>query len=173
MRLTYLLLSIFLLCMPCHAGQLYKVVQEDGTVIYTDMPAANAIPVDLSSANSAVMPAFDAKLPAKQKKTSNNKPAVQYALEISQPADQQTIRNNSGDMSVIAKITPNTSGLAQLFLDGKMIMQQASLNFDLHNINRGEHVIKIKLVSQTGKLIASSQDRVFYLHRASVLNRSN
>ncbi|WP_438864807.1 DUF4124 domain-containing protein [Neptunicella sp.] len=168
-----LTLCFYLLCTVTYAGQLYKVIQQDGSVVYTDIPTGNAQPVDLSSANSAVMPAYQGKIPTTTRNQKVEKTSVSHQLIISSPTEQQTIRNNNGELSVVASIEPKASGIAQLFLDGKMLIQQASLNFTLHNIDRGEHVISIKLVSQSGKLIASSQDRVFYLHKASVLTRPN
>lgn len=168
-----LTLCFYLLCTMAYAGQLYKVIQEDGSVIYTDMPTANAEPIDLSSANSAVMPAYQGKVAVDPQPQKVQKASINHQLIINYPTEQQTIRSNSGELSVVASIEPKTSGIAQLYLDGKLLIQQASLSFNLRNIDRGEHKISIKLVSQSGKLIASSQDRVFYLHKASVLNRPN
>jgi hypothetical protein len=42
--------------------------------------------------------------------------------------------------------------------------------FVLRNIDRGEHIIKMQLLNDKGKIIASSKPITFYMHRASVNN---
>lgn len=168
-----LILFVYLFCIPVYAVQLYKVIRADGSVVYTDIPSADAKAIVLSSANSAIMPAYQGNMPASHTPAPSGKATISHKLTINYPKEQQTIRNNSGDLSVVASIEPKVSGIVQLFLDGKMLKQQTNLTFELHNIARGEHVISIKLINQSGKIIAFSPDRVFYLHQASALNRPN
>ena len=45
---------------------------------------------------------------------------------------------------------------------------QTHTMFVLHNIDRGEHQIKMKLLNEKGKVIALSKVITFYMHRSSV-----
>ena len=40
--------------------------------------------------------------------------------------------------------------------------------FALRNIDRGEHQIKLELLNEKGKVIASSEAVTFYMHRARI-----
>ncbi|MBC3767894.1 DUF4124 domain-containing protein [Neptunicella marina] len=162
---TALLLSM--LSAVSHAT-LYKVINKDGSVTYTDIPVEGAVPVDLSNTNSAVMPAMNTpKMKAPSLTPSKIKPA--YLVNITRPTQQQTLRDNNGDLTVVAQVTPSRAAIAQLFLDGELIKQQSELTFELTNIDRGEHHVQIKLVNNSGKVIALSETITFYLHRASAL----
>ena len=56
----------------------------------------------------------------------------------------------------------------QLVLDGKPHQKpQKHSMFSLRDIDRGEHQIKMLLLDDKGKVIASSTSVTFYMHRAS------
>ena len=40
--------------------------------------------------------------------------------------------------------------------------------FILRDVDRGEHKIKLELINNQGKIIASSKERTVYLHRSRV-----
>lgn len=154
------------------SGQLYKVVDADGNIVYTDQPLPNAEAVNVTNTNT--MPAMQSTVMAKSPAAT----AANFKVNIVSPSHQQTVRNNSGDVNIQVSIDKGSSkvsfnGLLQLFLDGKLHHQQTNLLFSLKGIDRGEHKIIVKLVNNSGKVIASSPESIFYLHRASVLTRAN
>jgi hypothetical protein len=58
--------------------------------------------------------------------------------------------------------------MMQLLLDGKPHNKpQTHSMFSLKDINRGEHRIKMLLLDEEGKIIASSTSVTFYMHRTS------
>ena len=154
------------------AGELYKIVHKDGSVTYTDTPQAGAVEVDMSKSNSAVMPALNkgtSQLPSKRVA----KAFPDYSLSIVSPADQQTIRNNLGKVTVNGRITPIGNGKFELYLDGALAQTSTAPSFQLQNVVRGEHSIQIKFIHHTGKILASSESSVFFMHQASVLINPN
>ena len=165
MRLSWL---FTLFALSAQSATLYKVVQADGTVVYTDRPVAGAVPVALPNANTSQ------SLAPKQvtKPTAPSKPDVNYNISILSPAHEETIRNNQGEVKVSASIEPKAVGLFQLVLNGQVLATGASPQFVVQGVPRGEHQLEVRLVSKSGKILASSPTRVFYLHQASVLNRS-
>lgn len=166
MRLSWLL-AMFALSVQ--GATLYKVVKADGTVVYTDRPVAGAVPVALPSVNTSqsLAPKQDAK-----PTTTPPKPDINYHISIQSPAHEETIRNNLGAVKVSASIDPKGVGMFQLVLDGQVVSTKAFPQFSLQGVPRGEHKIEVQLVDKSGKILASSPSRIFYLHQASVLNRS-
>lgn len=154
------------------AGDLYKIVHKDGSVTYTDTPQLGAVEIDMSKSNSATMPALNSgagQLPAKRV----TKAHPNYELNIVSPIDQETIRNNIGKVTVSGQISPIGNGKFELYLDGALAQTSTAPSFQLQNVVRGEHVIQIKFIHHTGKILASSKPSVFFMHQASVLINSN
>ncbi|GAA6171545.1 DUF4124 domain-containing protein [Colwellia sp. KU-HH00111] len=95
----------------------------------------------------------------------------EYQVLINIPKNNSTIRDNTGSIYIQGTIKPIFKrGLTiQLVLDGEPYQApQTDTRFSLRNINRGEHQIKMQLLNEKGKVIASSDIITFYMHRASV-----
>lgn len=168
--MTKKLLCALLLMLALPTGAtLYKVVKPDGTVVYTDKKQPGAILVKIGNANSATIPAFSPQK-AKPQLKKQLKPPVNYQLSILQPADQQTIRSNPGNLKVSAKLTPITGGQFQLFINQTLVKTQLTPQFELSNVDRGELQIEIKFINSKGKVLATSPVHTVYLHRASILS---
>ncbi len=170
----YIVALLTLICVIGFAATLYKVVNKDGSITYTDQPVEGAVPVDLSNVNSATMPAL-AK-PAKTLKrdaSAKQLKSIDYQLSFTTPRDEQTIRNNAGTVNVSATLTPTSPGLYELLLDGVPVDTQPTANFTLENINRGEHSLQMRFKNNSGKILASTSPIVFYLHKASALIKAN
>ncbi|TDF35066.1 DUF4124 domain-containing protein [Alteromonadaceae bacterium M269] len=166
MRITILLL--LLLASLASAQTVYKVITEDGKVIYSDRPAGNAKPVELKKLNSVSLPPVKNRVPTA---TVQKKPEVKYTIAFKQPADQATVRNNNGTIRVSATITPRANGLFHLFMDGKQVASNTQPNFTLQNVDRGAHHLQIKYLSGPGKVLASSPSIEVFMHRASIFIR--
>jgi hypothetical protein len=94
----------------------------------------------------------------------------EYEIVINTPKNNATIRDNTGSIYISGGIKPRfKTGLeVQLLLDGKPHNKpQTHSIFSLRDINRGEHKIKMLLLDEKGKVIASSTLVTFYMHRAS------
>ncbi|MEO9946862.1 DUF4124 domain-containing protein [Paraglaciecola sp.] len=174
MKLLYII-GLLLLCITASANVIYKTVKEDGTVVYTDIPSKGATSVNLSAVNSAVIPTL---------KGSNAKPNISgphkqpekvivYTVSILNPVAEQTIRNNSGELTVTAQVSPDTPGKYNLFLDNQLVSTKGNGLFRLENLERGAHEIEVKFLNNSGKILASSELQTFYLHKASALFTPN
>lgn len=174
----YILLSL-LVTTVTNSAQLYKIVNDDGSVTYTDTYQPNAQEVNLTSTNSAVMPSISASSTASNRQKKVLKEFPEYKLTFISPVDKQTIRNNSGNMTISASLnsasnlTATPSGKFQLIIDGMLKQSKPVPIFTVQNLDRGEHSVQIKLIHQTGKILASTETRVFYLKQASRLINPN
>lgn len=169
---TTVLLSV-MLSFAAAASTLYKVVNEDGSITYTDIPAPGAEPVDLSKVNSAVMPSLTTNKQTNPQVKPTQKPTIEYQLSLISPTQEQTVRDNLGNLTVRAKLSPQSAGMFQLVLDGEVVQTQPQPVFELTNLNRGEHTIQVHFLQNRGKILASTPSTVFYLRRASALINPN
>lgn len=153
--------------MAQEAKKIYVTRDANGVLVFSDSPQADAEEVNLSS-RANMMEATDPTLPARKQ------PAKEpFTVEIVQPEDQGTVRDNTGSVYVSGKISPMFQrGLrVRLLIDGKAQAEpQNNAVFILRDIERGEHKLQMELFDQSGKLIATSPVTTFYLHRASVIS---
>lgn len=172
MMIKVLLFSILVISLaaPVHPNstQIYVWRNESGELVFSDSPKAGAEELTTADANiiQSVTSVKTKVLDIKPQKIQND-----YEIVISSPEDQATIRDNTGSVYISANIKPIFKiGLKiQLLLDDKPYGQPQPLAvFSLKNIDRGEHKIKMLLMNETGKIIASSKPVTFYMHRASV-----
>lgn len=149
------------------ATQLYTWTDDNGVVHYSDKPVLGAQPAVISDNNNVVPRLNEGSLPT----TQTTGKSQGFKLAIRTPANQETIRDNLGRLSINGSSEPQEipQGYSyRLLLNGQIVNQGAgSPDFTLTNVNRGEHKMKIELVDPTGKIIASSPVSVVYLHRTS------
>ncbi len=149
--------------------KIYVWRNDEGVLVFSDSPKPGAEEVEIKEPNN--MSSIDTSV-------LDLKPKVikeDYEVEINQPAMNATIRDNTGSVYVAGRIKPIFKrGLKiQLYLDDKPYEEpQPHSMFVLRNIDRGEHIIKMKLLNEQGKVIALSNPITFYMHRAAV-NKAN
>lgn len=92
-------------------------------------------------------------------------------IAITQPANEQTVHSNLGELTVNVRVTDaapgsrvrlNVDGRAQLTTDGSVIA--------LPGLDRGTHVLKAELLAADGQVIAASPPVTVYLWHASRRN---
>lgn len=153
---------------------IYKRVEADGTIVYSDIPTAKSEMLDLENYKANVIPrlAVASSLQA-NKKNQKDKHSINYQLNIIGPSAGQTIRDNSGNLAVTGKLEPSGKGTYSLELNGELFASANSPSFLLHNVPRGAHQLQIHFKDNLGKILASSPIQKVFLHRATVLNRAN
>ncbi|MCL1121930.1 DUF4124 domain-containing protein [Shewanella seohaensis] len=164
---TFTLISLLLLSLFAQAT-VYKWVDKDGKVHYSDEPHPNAEVVELKekTLNQIALP------PVKNDADDSQViQQIQYQVVITSPEEEETVRDNNGDFRVTATVTPEIKSqyLMALKLDGQTVGQpQVGGIFQLKNIDRGEHTIVVDAMTQNGKVFASSSPRKIFLHQAAM-----
>ncbi|WP_338291064.1 DUF4124 domain-containing protein [Planctobacterium marinum] len=151
--------------------KIYKVVKPDGTVIYTDKPPPGASEYKLLKKPNLI-PSIVTNPNSKTKQTQLT-PVVKPMLELLTPANEATVRNNAGEVTIEASLVPEMTGQFILYLNGQLHARHSAPKFELEGLNRGSYNIKIEFFDQSGKLLASTQPSTFYLHKASALIQAN
>ncbi|WP_462156633.1 DUF4124 domain-containing protein [Pseudoalteromonas sp. GB56] len=147
---------------------IYVYKDENGNLVFSDTPRKGAEKVTL---NKPVMnmPSTDTSI---FNEATNDLEKVKFSISISSPAQEETIRDNTGSVHVSGIIKPRflQGHQVQLYLDGKAYEKpQKSLLFVMRDIDRGEHNIVLKLLDSEGKVLANSEPVVFFLHRRSMI----
>lgn len=184
MKHAWLLLLIFIL--PAQA-EIYRWVDDDGNVVFSDEPHANAEKIEVSP-STVYTPQENIEdadedddilklSPDEPPTVEEAQPAVpDYQLRIVAPANDESIWVNNGNVTVDMIVEPQLDAergdLIELQLDGSQVATpQAGTTFQLNNLSRGTHNLSAHVIDSNGNRLTTSANVTFHLHRASVLNR--
>ena len=164
-----LLLIMYLFVIPAFAADVYRSVDENGNIIYTDKPTPDAEKIRIDEIQTIDSP--DVK-PFKYTPQKDDKKAFSYSLSITSPADGDAIRSNNGDITISATVKPNlASGYKlALYMDGG-VAATGGPQFNLTNVDRGTHSAEVAIQDRNGKEVQRSSPVTFTVLRASVQNQ--
>jgi hypothetical protein len=168
MRSIVVCILLVMACSLSAQSKVYKIVNKDGTISFSDSPAPGAEEVTLS----AITNTMQSMLSTSPTAPVQSKQAPQYQLSILSPAPEATVRNNTGRINIAAQIEPQVRGTYELNFDGEIYTSITGV-FNLEDINRGSHSYQVKFADNSGKVIASSESRTLHMHQASVLIRNS
>jgi len=164
-------LTILMLALACPvSAQIYKWVDDDGNIIYSDTPHTGA--EELPSTKVQTLPS--PPLPQAGAKPAQKPTAVPYqTLAISNPNDGVTMRDNSGQVSVSVSLSPalqvRFGHKLELRVDGRPFAEAGQgTHFQLTQLDRGAHSLQAVVLDKDRQVFASSANVTFYLHRQSV-----
>ena len=156
--------------LPGHtAGELYKCKGENGETVFSDQPCPGGETLPMRETPTYAPPAAP-KLPVGENSAAaKKKPDQTYQVQITEPAIDAVIRDNEGKVSVSASIQPSLDEdhRVQLLLDGAVVGSPGRAStWELADVERGEHNIRVEVIHKAGKLLGSAQGK-FMLFRAS------
>ncbi len=168
------LIALALVCaasLPAMA-EVYKTVDEDGNVTYTDNPAAKEGKVE-----AVKLPAVNTQpaLKTTTDKTKKSEASSGYKeVSILSPAQDATIP--PGQLNVVVQVFMEPAlqpgHLIQLLHNGQPYGDAAyATSFSIDQLIRGEHNVQAQVIDEKGNTVASSGSVTFYVKRASPLNR--
>jgi hypothetical protein len=171
---TVALASLGLLCASALADNgtttVYKWVDAQGIVHYSDQPHPNAQKLEVRGAQTfSAMPESSSSAPPAQTQPSG--PAYD-SCAISQPADQQMLMNvYSATATVQTSPQLRTGDQIHLFVDGKQIPgSSSSFTFPVF---RGQHSVQAVIEDSTGQIVCETASVTFFVHQPSIQNPSN
>lgn len=175
MRILFYILSLFILTTTTVAATIYKSVDENGNVVFTDKPGGKAEKV--VPPESTIIKSTPTKTTQNQSSNTSKQNSIVTSyqnIRIANPSNDMSIRENNGNVTVTMEITPPldiTSGhKIALFLDGKQGGTTQSLTFVFNNLDRGTHELRAAIIDRKGKILKQSNSITFYLHRFSILH---
>jgi hypothetical protein len=140
------------------SAEVYKTVDKNGRITYTDQPPANtsAKPVELKSINS--IPAPTQVPDYSQADTGNLQEPQEYQVQILAPENGRTLL--ADERSVKVDISSNTSlengDLYAYKIDGAILQTTKELSYVIVEPPRGEHILTVDVVGSNGQSLAQS-----------------
>lgn len=151
-------------------AEVYKRVSPDGSVEFTDVPGSGKEePVKLAPMSTfKATPTAPTRSPGSRPAPSSNK---YTSLKITSPANNTSIRDNAGNLSINVSVSPalRAGHKLVLLIDGSPKTEGQSGQFKLTNIDRGSHTLQVKVVDAASKPLISSKTVTIHLQRFSVL----
>ena len=155
------------------AEKIYRVVEEDGNVTFTDIPPndAGAVVEPHSIPGTNITSAIPTA-PISADKTDRSDALAAYITRIAFPSSESTIPMGPGDFVVVeAEISPRLDSREQLILllDGETVgAPQAVPRWQLTNVFRGAHRLQVVRVSETGAAQSQSSEHTVYVMRPAM-----
>ena len=147
--------------------KVYKIIGADGTVTYSDKPSKGAEEVEVplgSTYTPAARPPYTTPTP--RETTKKPKETTYSALTIESPANDATIRDNTGNVSINIVFSPALAKdhQIQFLIDGNLASSGSSTSTTLSNLDRGTHELTVRIVDGAGEVLVS-QSSIFHLKR--------
>ena len=169
-----LLLAGLTLSLAAQPQEIYRWIDKDGQVHYSDQPgAANAERVILADPNSyEPEPAFGDYAPdgTAPEDTDADGAAPYETLAIVQPTPDQVFFGADATIVVAAELggTLRPDHTVVFFVNGNRRPAGAGLTLELQNLDRGSHFLRAAVLDQSGEPVITSQQITFHVREPSI-----
>jgi hypothetical protein len=154
-------LFFFTLCSIAAPGmaEVYQTKDDHGNIVYTDVPPKEGAPeLKLPPVNVFKAPRdpFESSL----KSSAGNEDEFKYQkLEILSPPNNETIFINTTNIFIQIKLLPGLNRAAnhrlQILWDDRVLAQN-QLAYQIEQAERGEHIIKARILDQNDQILMST-----------------
>ncbi|KTD64098.1 DUF4124 domain-containing protein [Legionella spiritensis] len=160
-----------LLAIGSASAAIYKWTDSSGAVHFSDQPHQGAEKIEIPEAQSYSSPPSQQSSSEESGDEDDEAKKEYKKIEITQPQNEATIRNNQGYVPVIASVSPElkSGDKLQIVFDGAPLGEpKDSTIFALNNVYRGTHTIAVQIVDESGKVVKSSEPVTIHMHRPRV-----
>ena len=175
MRLSACIALLALLAASAAPAQVYRWVDEDGVVHYSDTPHPGAeeihLPDDEPPAPGRAFESLQRTLPTNGDEAAQQQPAGYQNLQFVAPSPEETLWNIGGELTVRLDVQPSLrpGHQVRVYFDGEP-RQANGLTVDLQEVWRGAHNLQAEVLNEQGQLMIRSDPIRFYVQHTSVLN---
>ncbi len=166
MQLSFTLLLMLCLSAPLGAQEIYRVVDADGNVIYTDeKPSEDADPMVLPEL-SVVGEDIDEPPIALNDTELEREP---LGFRITSPEDGQDllVTDQTLTVNMASNIALPETAQIVVYLDEEAQPPVSSLEATIEDVETGEHTLRAELQTARGRVLASTDPVRFRLHSLS------
>jgi hypothetical protein len=158
-------------------GQIYKTTDANGNVVFTDIAPVDrsgqptAKEVTVPPLNSYDPPVIQSTPAAPSTPAGSASPGYYAQLDVLTPTEDETIRDNAGNVQIEVAITPplRSDHRLLLVLDGTATEVEAVNGvFELSNVDRGTHTAGARAVDRQGNVLIESNPTTFNLQRVAL-----
>jgi len=170
MRIPLILLGCILAATALAESRVYKSVDSEGVVEFSDRPASGAKPVTVTP-NVVTMPAVSSATTGEAEEPAEPDLGPTYTkVEITSPKEDEAIRSNAGNFAAMAVVEPGLFGdhRIQWRFDGKVLPGATTTFLSMRNVDRGTHTIQLEIVNAAGEVVKASDPVTFHLLRVAL-----
>lgn len=165
------------------ATEVFRWVDDDGVVHYSDRPAEGAETVTIEEAQTFSAPAPRTSGTSQGTSSSSaadaaEKDAASYSnFEIVSPKQEEVLWNTGGELNVSLRARPRIQSGHSIFLimDGQEVeqLQRGRMQARLNDVFRGTHTLHAEVRDNGGNTIATSDSVQFTVQQTSLQNPNN
>ena len=168
-------LALALLVAATASADVWRWVDDDGVVHFSDTPREGAERVDVSdSARTTGARVFrDSGPTSGDDPATTEEAAFSYdSFSITSPGAEETLWNIEGTLNVSLSLSPGLQPGHQVrvYFNGEPKMVFGT-SFSIDEVYRGVHNIQAEVIDATGKLMIRSRTNRFYVQQNSVITR--
>lgn len=150
------------------AQEVYKWIDADGNVHFSDQPSEGADKVDIKPIST--LPAIrlppDSEPPSSPGNQDNTAPTT---LTIESPANGSAFHSTEGKVNIAISVKPELPSNSMLLIkiDGKEVSRGQDTQTTASELDRGEHNLTAEVIDSSGKALSSTSSR-FTIHKPTV-----
>jgi len=152
------------------AQEIYKTVDENGNVVYTDQkPSDDAVPMALPEL-TVVDPVELGNTQAVNADDANPARSPQFNLLITNPVQDQTVVNTGYllDVAVSADRRLPEGARLRYLIDGEERLVTHETNVTIEEVWRGTHQLSVELVGASGQPMGRAGPVTFHMRQHSI-----
>lgn len=154
------------------AGDIYRYVDEDGKVVFSDQPQPGAEAVRVERTNTyQALPAE----PPPASETPAEEAEGYAAISILAPENDSAFWDASGVVPVTVQVVPDLApgDRLELLMDGNSVAEPSRVTrFSVREVERGTHTLVAQVIDAEGKVLARSDTTTFTRHQPTELRPS-
>jgi Domain of unknown function (DUF4124) len=157
------------------AGTVYKWVDENGVVHYSDQPHPNAQKIQLQQAQTYKASAGPAAPPAPTVPAAPTQTGYRGCAVVEPQADQSFA--NLDSLTVVVQTDPPLHAGDQIFItyDGQPLNGNSATggSFTISPVDRGTHTVQAVVRDSEGTVVCQAPGVTFNVHQPSILSPTN
>ena len=173
----YLLFIAFVILHSSVNAELFKWVDENGEVIYSDQPPPTANSQDEYLLDEKELPPLintpALQNPIGQTTAKSVEESQIQSVSITYPEHDTAVRSNDGTLNIQLAVSPEldqkSGETVVILMDGLEIYRGKDSQVTLLEVDRGTHTLEAKMLSSNGQTISSAEPVTFTLQRYSAL----
>jgi len=174
MNAKYGLVAGFLVLLSAPAlGEVYRHVDAQGNVTFSDEPIEGGETVDVKPVTTVTLPKPQTvRETDRLREEVKREGSVYESVSFVQPQNEQAFHSGSGDVRFQVTSTPGLQAghKYEVTLDGQPVAQTSSGSVVVNNIFRGTHEARVHIVDENGVQVKTGSAITFTVHRPSVKN---
>lgn len=171
-RIVFTLMS--LACSVALATTVYKWVDENGVVHYSDQPHPNAQKLQVEGVQTYSSRGASVPSPASRASETSAESNRQYrGCAIAQPLDQQNLANaQSVFIRVATDPMPRPGDRIYITLDGQVLNggQSTGMSFNVTPIERGSHSVQAQIRDNGDQVVCQTPTVTFYVQQPNLFS---